>query len=459
MYNLISESTEEIFSKLTEDEIEMYRTTSFIPKFNENGIFKKVDEKNEVDFKKLMYAKKNKLRTLSSYKISEKILENEIRQISKEDRKFKRVQTVLDIESAIKKTLIGFLTSYFNEKNLKKINTSKFTKTFAKLERYIKSDLYTVFCFVTIRNFDSKIKSMKLPRDLIIRPRTDEEFSVISGMNDDLHHRPNPNFQNIKFVLGTTISKIENDEKKIRKGFEKILFALKILHEGYIQFGGIYYRDSEDWDDIQPTNCKIPEPTISKPTTNYRLEYDNFTEKEFNKLVNELTEINLAKGKYVFLGRSIKRFSQAIENDSDLDKVLDFITCLESLYSSKEQQLSYRFAMRIASFLGQTPKEKIKIQELMLQIYNLRSKIIHGDTIPDVVLDGEVIGSEENMDQCLKILERISRSSIKIFLQLINDYKNKEELHKTIDDSIYDPKLQKLFLKNSKKIKFELEIN
>ena len=95
----------------------------------------------------------------------------------------------------------------------------------------------------------------------------------------------------------------------------------------------------------------------------------------------------------------------------------------------------------------------------MLQIYNLRSKIIHGDTIPDVVLDGEVIGSEENMDQCLKILERISRSSIKIFLQLINDYKNKEELHKTIDDSIYDPKLQKLFLKNSKKIKFELEIN
>ena len=138
MYNLVSESTEEIFSKLTETEIEMYRTTSFIPKFNENGIFKKVDEKNEVDFKKLMYAKKNKLRTLSSYKISEKILENEIRQISKEDRKFKRVQTVLDIESAIKKTLIGFLTSYFNEKNLKKINTSKFTKTFAKLEHYIK---------------------------------------------------------------------------------------------------------------------------------------------------------------------------------------------------------------------------------------------------------------------------------------------------------------------------------
>ena len=92
--------------------------------------------------------------------------------------------------------------------------------------------------------------------------------------------------------------KLENDEKKIRKGFEKILFALKIFHEGYIQFGGIYYRDSEDWADIQPTICKTLEPIISKPTTNYRLEYNNFTEKDFNKLVNELSEINLTKGKY-----------------------------------------------------------------------------------------------------------------------------------------------------------------
>ena len=398
MYNLVSESTEEIFSKLTETEIETYRTTNSIPKFDENGFFKKVDKKNEVDFKKLIYKNKNKLRTLSSYKISEKILELRIKQISKEDRKFKRVQTELDIESVIKKTLIGFLTSYFDEKNLKKINPSKFTKTFAKLEHYIKSDLYTIFCFVTIRNFDSKIKLMELPRDQIIRPRTDEEFIVISGMNENSQHNPNPNFQNIKFILGTTISKLENDEKKIRKGFEKILFALKILHEGYIQFGGIYYRDSEDWNDIQPTICKILEPTISKPTTNYRLEYDNFTEKEFNKLVNELTEINLTKGKYVFLGRSIKRFSQAIENDSDLNKVVDFITCLESLYSSKELELSHRFAMRIASVLGQTPKEKIKIEELMRQLYNLRSKIVHGDTIPPVELDGKVIGSEENME-------------------------------------------------------------
>ena len=69
MYDLVSESTEEIFSKLTETEIEMYRTTSFIPKFNENGIFKKVEEKNEVNFKKLMYEKKNELRNLSSYKL------------------------------------------------------------------------------------------------------------------------------------------------------------------------------------------------------------------------------------------------------------------------------------------------------------------------------------------------------------------------------------------------------
>ena len=216
-------------------------------------------------------------------------MELRIKQISKEDRKFKRVQTELDIESVIKKTLIGFLTSYFDEKNLKKINTSKFTKTFAKLEQYIKNEIDTVFCFVTIRNFDSKIKSMKLPRDQIIRPRTNEEFTVICDKKDDLNPRITPNFQPIKFILGTHISKAKIDVKEIKKQFELILFALKILHEGYIQFGGVYYRDSEDWE-IKPTTCISAEPIISKTTTNYLLEYDDSTQGEFKKLVNELIE-------------------------------------------------------------------------------------------------------------------------------------------------------------------------
>ena len=456
--NLISESTEDIFSKLTKSEIKKYRTTNLIPQFKENGFYAKFDRVNKINFKKMMFDKEKELTKLSSYKISVINLKHEISKMSEGSQKTTHILKKLDIDQVVREILRDFLSSYFDKQNLKKIDPEKFAKTFTKLKQYIKNEIDTVFCFVTMRNFDSKIKSMKLPRNQIIRPRTNEEFTVICDKKDDLNPRITPNFQPIKFILGTHISKAKIDVKEIKKQFELILSALKILHEGYIQFGGVYYRDSEDWE-IKPTTCISAEPIISKTTTNYRLEYGGSTQGEFNKLVNELTDLNLTKGKYVFLGRSIERFSQAIENDSDLNRVVDFIICLESLYSSKELELSHRFAMRVASVLGQTPKEKIKIEELMRQLYNLRSKIVHGDTIPDIVLDEKVIGSEDDMDQCLKILENISRNSIKLFLQLINDYESKEELQKMIDHSIYEPKLQKLFLKNLKKIKFELEIN
>ena len=50
------------------------------------------------------------------------------------------------------------------------------------------------------------------------------------------------------------------------------------------------------------------------------------------------------------------------------------------------------------------------------------------------------------------ILEEISRNSIKIFLELINDFDTKEKLHQMIDNSIYDLTSQQTFSKIFKKL-------
>ena len=258
----------------------------------------------------------------------------------------------------------------------------------------------------------------------------------------------NPNFQKIKFIIGTNISKTNISENTIKQRFEQFLFALKIFHSGNVQFGGIYYRNSVDWD-VSSTICLKHEPALGKPKMKYRLESESYTEKDFKKFINSFSKINFTKDKFVFLGRAIKRFSQAIENENKLDQIVDFITCLESLYSSNEQQLSFRFAMRTAIVLGQTSHQKILIQEFILQIYNLRSKIVHGDKIPPVIIDKKEI----DLDTCMKQLEIISRNSIKIFLYLLNDFDNKEKLHEKIDNSIYDISIQKNFSKNFNRLK------
>ena len=443
--NLASESNYDLFSKLSLDEIKKYSSLLYTPEFNEEKICNSIKKKKVVNFKKIIYNYEKELSKLSSYKIATNFLKTTIRKKHKAyDKKL-----VEDFESIIRKLILDFLTTYLKNLHRKKTDLESFDLSYVKFHNYIDKELFNVFCFTTLRNFDSKISSISLPNNQIFRLRTSEEFLTICDIKDTkIMPTINPNFQKIKFIIGTNISKTNIRENTIKQRFEQFLFALKIFHSGNVQFGGIYYRNSVDWD-VSSTICLRHEPVLGKPKMKYRLESESYTEKDFKKFINSFSKINFTKDKFVFLGRAIKRFSQAIENENKLDQIVDFITCLESLYSSNEQQLSFRFAMRTAIVLGQTSHQKILIQEFILQIYNLRSKIVHGDKIPPVIIDKKEI----DLDTCLKQLEIISRNSIKIFLYLLNDFDNKEKLHEKIDNSIYDISIQKNFSKNFNQLK------
>ena len=54
------------------------------------------------------------------------------------------------------------------------------------------------------------------------------------------------------------------------------------------------------------------------------------------------------------------------------------------------------------------------------------------------------------IEECTKKLEIITRNSIKIFLELINKFPEKDEIHKEIDNSIFDASMQKKFSKFQK---------
>ncbi len=444
MKDLFVESNKDIFSQLSEKELEKYISFTHIPEFNSEKIYNKFKKEKIINFKKIIYDYEEKIIGLSSYKTST----NNIKTTIQENPAYIK-RLVLDLNHVVKQTLLDFLISCLYESNFKDYDVETFEIIYSKFENFLDNELFSVFSFITLRNFDHHNDSLMLPNDQILRLRTPEEFSVICNVGgNDSEPKINPNFQNIKFVIGAHIAKTDINDQKIKEKFEAFLFALKIFHAGDVQFGGIYYTDSVNWR-VKPTITIKTEPILGKSSTKYKLESENLTESDFSKFIKDFSEINFTKGKYVFLGRSIKRFSQAIENEHKLDKIVDFITCLESLYSSNEQQLSFRFAMRTASVLGQTPDQKIAIQEFILQIYNLRSKIIHGDQIPPVIINGHEI----DLDSCLINLEKISRNSIKSFLDFIKEFKSKEELHKMIDNSIYELSSQEIFLKSFKELK------
>ena len=81
----------------------------------------------------------------------------------------------------------------------------------------------------------------------------------------------------------------------------------------------------------------------------------------------------------VGLARHLNRFIKAYTNADRLDRLVDFVTSMEGLVLPGEnQELSKQFALRIAWLLGITKRERETIFEEARQIYQARSKVVHG---------------------------------------------------------------------------------
>jgi hypothetical protein len=76
------------------------------------------------------------------------------------------------------------------------------------------------------------------------------------------------------------------------------------------------------------------------------------------------------------------RFFDNAYGQSNADMaIVGFTTALEGLFLNSEQELSFRFCLRIAQFLGTTPEEMQKIFARAKELYTCRSKIVHGAAV------------------------------------------------------------------------------
>ena len=250
-----------------------------------------------------------------------------------------------------------------------------------KIENYLKYEVFLDYCFITLRNFECRpelLKTITFENGTNLKLISPREFSIIAHVHQG---EIKTKFTKLKYIISMHIPKPQYNANKILRNLDKFQFALKILNQGDIQFGGIYSSESENWG-VKPILELKPEPILDKPKKKYVLGKEEL--KELKKFYDKFSVMNLTKGNLTFLKRSIERFSKARDKDIEDDMLVDYITSLESLYSSNEQNLSYRFSLRVALLLGKTVKEKKLIQEFILQIYNLRSKIVHGDPLPPV---------------------------------------------------------------------------
>jgi hypothetical protein len=78
---------------------------------------------------------------------------------------------------------------------------------------------------------------------------------------------------------------------------------------------------------------------------------------------------------------AIRRYYMAANRMDPEDAILDYVVSLESLMCrAKSTELIYRCSTRAAIMLGSNSDEREDIRKTVAELYNLRSKIVHGSS-------------------------------------------------------------------------------
>lgn len=440
--DLLTNSINDIFSKISSDELKKYNSIGYLPVFKTNGYYDDQEETTKINTRCIIRDVDIESKPYYKSAFSELKEEISIKRRNKNGR---------DLTELTREEMFDFLISYFDSAGFSKFNAEIFLDNFQIFNKHLSTEIDTNYCFSTLLNFNGNFEEQKLDNELHIRTITPDEFATIAGIEDRSEKTDiDSSLFKIKYVIGKTVDRTSIREQDVLKLFEKTIDVLRIFRNGNVQLGGLYFRNSQFWQ-VKPNFVLRREPKTLL-TNEYALDSSKLL-KEFKLFHSKLYGVNLTKGKYKFLDRSIRRFSNAIENRSTDERVVDFIISLESLYSSNESELAYKFSLRVAVVLGSNSREKISLQQMMHKIYNMRSRIVHGDDIPKQIEFNEKL---LKIPVAVEVLEHISRNSIMIFFELLEHYGTKEGIHRDIESAIFDNKIR---LKLSKIIKSSKYIN
>jgi hypothetical protein len=130
--------------------------------------------------------------------------------------------------------------------------------------------------------------------------------------------------------------------------------------------------------------------------------------RELRSLWSSYSDVDLVKGLRV----ALRRFRSSCERYDrfDPERLLDMAFSFEAIFlnDGENKELSYRLSSRVARFLGNTVERRLEIFDTVKMLYNLRSKIAHGET-----LDKMRRGDAEKVNQVLDEAPRILTEALK----------------------------------------------
>ena len=354
--------------------------------------------------------------------------------------------------------IIDFLVAYF-KKSKKQIFFARkmFETVLQELTEYLVNDSKYVYYFSPIHNFKSDYKSIQINQITKIRQVSDTELSQMIKFGQAI-----PTVKaNLDRVSHIILTKIERDghheyETEANQEIQNTCNILKIFKEGDIRTGGLYsIAFSESWN---PRNLvdKIefePFKVYSKNKLCIELKKDEDgnilcdDSKQLKKFCENLKKcFPHVKNRY-FFDMAIRRFGNATNQISQVDKITDFVIALEALLVAEQGGIASKLSHRLAPIVCKNDKEIMEVLKFIPAAYNVRSGLVHGDDDRPLIIDDKTI----KLSDASKKLEHITREAIQnmiIYTQSADNIElNHDQIKKKIDQLVYNRSLLDKFRK------------
>lgn len=190
---------------------------------------------------------------------------------------------------------------------------------------------------------------------------------------------------------------------------EDVLSALRLLKKGEFSCPGVV-STNEAW--LLKSGLQFQlRATHPFGFGNYEL-----ADKDVGKLQiiwNQLTSEKFYNR--TFLNAALRRFNMAFDRRRGDDRLVDLMIASESLFlndvgnAAGRGELRFRLAVRVAKFIDSPRYKPRQVFHLMRDAYDLRSKVVHGDTIKTAKLPDN---SAATLNEFISELEEVMRLGI-----------------------------------------------
>lgn len=302
-----------------------------------------------------------------------------------------------------------------------------FDHAYYNLERFFYNEMIPMLALSPLDNFNSDTYEIDLGEGLRIRRLTLAELEQILDRVKQpyqvtrLSHTVELEYKTQKVLgesLGMKNPAIEVDENE---KFDKLVIALRLFKKGVVGFNIIT---------VTPMTG-IPilgiggtgSPSDYRSFLGYRYSLNESEVSEFKRFWNNFSKMDLSRP--ASLAVAVRRFNYAYERRKAEDKIVDYMVAFEALFSKEHEDaesIGYKLSVRAAHFFERDYMKRRQIMKTMKSVYNLRSKIVHGETLKPNV----------EIDDIANTIEEYLRKAIRSFLEQLQTT-NKDEIISHLD--------------------------